>query len=310
MRAKWTTIQQIVLGSALLLALCWNLAQANEIKGLQLSGGATGTRAELQLQGKVTFRTMTLSNPDRFVVDLPDTAPSRTLQLPAPTGIIKAVRSGKPTAGTTRIVFDLASPVAPLKPRIELGAGRCASGAGMAGRRVQTACDYRAPVERAACRCDARIDSAVTRQARRDARLGAKHRRSNRRGAGAGSDANIACDHRQANRCCYAVREYGHGHIQCNRRSDHACDQAGGYRCRVACRGRQGFADPARRHPPVDRGDRRRSRRPGSRRDRPHRQARKRRHLGHRARTRPPGQCHARTQGSADSGQRHVSALA
>ncbi len=122
MRAKWTTLQQIVLGLALLVALCWNLAQANEIKGLQLSDGATGTRAELQLQGEVAFKTMTLANPDRFVVDLPDTAVGSTLQLPAPVGAIKAVRSGKPTPGTTRIVFDLASPIAPLKPRIERGA--------------------------------------------------------------------------------------------------------------------------------------------------------------------------------------------
>lgn len=122
MRAKWITLQQIVLGLALLVALCWNFAQANEIKSLQLSDGATGTRAELQLQGEVAFKTMTLANPDRFVVDLPDTALGRTLQLPAPVGAIKAVRSGKPTPGTTRIVFDLASPIAPLKPRIERGA--------------------------------------------------------------------------------------------------------------------------------------------------------------------------------------------
>ncbi|MBN8212110.1 MAG: N-acetylmuramoyl-L-alanine amidase [Xanthomonadales bacterium] len=122
MRAKGTTIQQIILGLALLAALCWNLAQANEINALRLSDSATGTRAELQLQGDVAFRTMTLSNPDRFVVDLPDTSTGRTLQLPAPAGVVKAVRSGKPTAGTTRIVFDLASPVAPVKPRLERGA--------------------------------------------------------------------------------------------------------------------------------------------------------------------------------------------
>lgn len=122
MRAKGTTIQQIILGLALLAALCWNLAQANEINALRLSDSAAGTRAELQLQGDVAFRTMTLSNPDRFVVDLPDTSTGRTLQLPAPAGVVKAVRSGKPTAGTTRIVFDLASPVAPVKPRLERGA--------------------------------------------------------------------------------------------------------------------------------------------------------------------------------------------
>ena len=122
MRAKGTTIQQIILGLALLAALCWNLAQANEINALRLSDGATGTRAELQLKGDVTFRTMTLSNPDRFVVDLPDTSTGRNLQLPAPAGVVKAVRSGKPTAGTTRIVFDLASLVAPIRPRLERGA--------------------------------------------------------------------------------------------------------------------------------------------------------------------------------------------
>jgi N-acetylmuramoyl-L-alanine amidase len=122
MRVKGTTIQQVILGLALLAALCWNLAQANEINGLHLSDGATGTRAELQLQGDVAFRTMTLSSPDRFVVDLPDTSTGRSLQLPAPAGVIKAVRSGKPSAGTTRIVFDLASPVAPIKPRLERSA--------------------------------------------------------------------------------------------------------------------------------------------------------------------------------------------
>jgi N-acetylmuramoyl-L-alanine amidase len=121
MRVKGTTIQQIILGLALLIALCWNLAQANEIKGLQLSEDATGTRAELHLQGDVAFRTLSLGNPDRFVVDLPGTTSAAGLQLPAPVGVVRAVRRGQPTAGTTRIVFDLAAPVKPL-PRLERGA--------------------------------------------------------------------------------------------------------------------------------------------------------------------------------------------
>lgn len=122
MRVKGTTVQQIILGLALLAALCWNLAQANEIKDLQLSDGATGTRAELHLQADVAFRTLRLANPDRFVVDLPDTNAARTLQLPAPVGVVKAVRRGQPAPGTTRIVFDLAAPVTPLKPRLERAA--------------------------------------------------------------------------------------------------------------------------------------------------------------------------------------------
>lgn len=121
MRMKGTTIQQIILGLALLGALCWNLAQANEIKGLHLSDGPTGTRAELQLQSQVAFRTMRLSAPERFVVDLPDTA-ARNLRLPAPAGIVKSVRTGQPSPGVTRVVFDLSAPVAPLKPRLETGA--------------------------------------------------------------------------------------------------------------------------------------------------------------------------------------------
>lgn len=121
MRIKGTTIQQIILGLALLVALCWNLAQANEIKGLHLADGPTGTRAELQLQSQVAFRTMRLSAPERFVVDLPDTA-ARNLRLPAPAGIVKSVRTGQPAPGVTRIVFDLTAPVAPLKPHLEAGA--------------------------------------------------------------------------------------------------------------------------------------------------------------------------------------------
>jgi N-acetylmuramoyl-L-alanine amidase len=118
MRMKGTTVQQIILGLALLVALCWNLAQANEIKSLHLSEGPTGTRAELQLQSQVAFRTMRLSAPERFVVDLPDTA-ARNLRLPAPAGIVKSVRTGQPAPGMTRVVFDLA---APLKPRLETAA--------------------------------------------------------------------------------------------------------------------------------------------------------------------------------------------
>jgi N-acetylmuramoyl-L-alanine amidase len=121
MRMKGTTVQQIILGLALLVALCWNLAQANEIKGLHLSEGPTGTRAELQLQSQVTFRTMRLSAPERFVVDLPNTA-ARNLRLPAPAGIVKSIRTGQPAPGVTRVVFDLAAPVAPLKPRLETAA--------------------------------------------------------------------------------------------------------------------------------------------------------------------------------------------
>lgn len=119
MRVKGITLQQLLLGAALLAALSWNLAQANEIKGLQLDTGATGTRAEIALDADPDFKLISLAGPDRLVVDLPDVDLGKTFRVPAATGVIKAVRMGKPAPGVTRIVFDLAAPVTALKPRLE-----------------------------------------------------------------------------------------------------------------------------------------------------------------------------------------------
>ncbi len=121
MRIKGATIQQVILGLALLAALCWNLAQANEINRLQLDSDTTSTRAELHLQTTPSFKTFTLRHPDRFVIDLTGVDPGSTLQLPAPNGLIKAIRTGRPAEATTRIVFDLAAPAAARKPRLETG---------------------------------------------------------------------------------------------------------------------------------------------------------------------------------------------
>ncbi|WP_225876205.1 N-acetylmuramoyl-L-alanine amidase [Lysobacter solisilvae (ex Woo and Kim 2022)] len=107
---------------ALLSALVWNLAHASEINGLQVSNGATGTRAEIALDKPAEFKLIRLSAPERLVVDLPATQVRRGLTLPDGAGLIKAVRTGQPEPGTARIVFDLAQPVAVLKPRIEQGA--------------------------------------------------------------------------------------------------------------------------------------------------------------------------------------------
>jgi N-acetylmuramoyl-L-alanine amidase len=122
MRARGLNFQQLLLGAALIAALVWNLAQASEIKGLQLDTGATGTRAELRLDREAEFKVISLANPDRLVVDLPGSSLARDFRLPAAAGLVKSVRSGQPVPGTTRIVFDLATPVVVLKPRYEPGA--------------------------------------------------------------------------------------------------------------------------------------------------------------------------------------------
>ena len=121
MRVKGYTLQQFLLGAALVFALAYNLAHASEIKGLALEQGATGTRAELLLDGPAEYTTLSLSGPDRLVVDLPASAVARNLRLPAAAGVVKSVRTGQPTPGTVRVVFDLSMPVIALKPRLESG---------------------------------------------------------------------------------------------------------------------------------------------------------------------------------------------
>lgn len=122
MRVKAATVQKFLLGLALLAALAWNLAHASEIKGLELSAGATGTRAEIALDGAGEFKVISLKGPDRLVVDLPASSLARDFHLPTGAGVVKSVRTGQPAPGTSRIVFDLSQPVTVLKPRIEQGA--------------------------------------------------------------------------------------------------------------------------------------------------------------------------------------------
>lgn len=120
MRVRGIHLQQVLLGAALLGALVWNLAKAAEIKDLRLSAGPTGTRAELALDAEAAYRLIPLSNPDRLVVDFPGTRAARALPAEG-AGVVRSVRTGQPTPGTTRVVFDLAMPVVALAPRFESG---------------------------------------------------------------------------------------------------------------------------------------------------------------------------------------------
>lgn len=122
MRVRGIPFQQVLLGAALVAALLWNLAHAAEIKDLRVDSGATGTRAELALDGRAEFKVISLENPHRLVVDLPGTQLRKGVAMPAAAGLVKSVRSGQPVAGTTRIVFDLHGGTVALKPRMEQGA--------------------------------------------------------------------------------------------------------------------------------------------------------------------------------------------
>lgn len=119
MRVKGIRFEQLLMAAMLLAALCWNLANASEIKQLRIDTGATGTRAELLLDREGAYKLIDLRNPDRLAVDFPESRLGRSLVMPKAAGVVKAVRTGQPAPGTVRVVFDLAGSVAVLKPRIE-----------------------------------------------------------------------------------------------------------------------------------------------------------------------------------------------
>ncbi|MBN6112048.1 N-acetylmuramoyl-L-alanine amidase [Xanthomonas bonasiae] len=109
------------------IAAGWCLAAqsafAGQVQAVSLGNGATGTRAEIRLQGSGGFTTLTLANPNRLVVDLPESSAAQGLKLPAGNGVVTAVRTGHPVPGTLRIVFDLSSPVVAFKPQMQTVAG-------------------------------------------------------------------------------------------------------------------------------------------------------------------------------------------
>ncbi|WP_313272455.1 N-acetylmuramoyl-L-alanine amidase [Stenotrophomonas sp.] len=107
--------------STAIAGLCLASASAwgGEIRGVGLSAGATGTRAEIQLAGGGSYKTISLAGPNRLVVDFPDSTAVRGLKLPAAAGVVTAVRTGNPTPGTFRVVFDLAETVAAFKPQMQ-----------------------------------------------------------------------------------------------------------------------------------------------------------------------------------------------
>ncbi|MGY0619798.1 N-acetylmuramoyl-L-alanine amidase [Lysobacter sp. A378] len=121
MRVDGATFKNFLLGLTLVSASAWGIAGASQVQGVQLSNGATGTRAEIALDKAGEFNIISLAGPDRLVIDLPASSLSANLQVPAGTGVVTAVRTGQPVPGTVRIVFDLGQSITAITPRIESG---------------------------------------------------------------------------------------------------------------------------------------------------------------------------------------------
>ncbi|MBR1175833.1 N-acetylmuramoyl-L-alanine amidase [Bradyrhizobium sp. KB893862 SZCCT0404] len=124
------TNQWILLGCALLCAAALPYADSSRLNAAEgqpqpsvavanfpiasaarLAGDGKQTRFILDIDQTVTFRAVTLADPHRVVVDVPQV----NFQLPAGTGVagrglVKAFRYGLVMPGGSRIVFDLAGP--------------------------------------------------------------------------------------------------------------------------------------------------------------------------------------------------------
>ena len=88
-------------------------AGAVEIRAIQLSAGNEGTRVVLDLSARTAHSVMTLTNPDRIVIDLSDArlAPAAR-RAPPGSGVIKQVRMAHNASGE-RIVLDLSRSMRP-----------------------------------------------------------------------------------------------------------------------------------------------------------------------------------------------------
>lgn len=92
------------------LTIAPGLLCASELTGVRLSSEPATTRIVLDLDSAVSHRLFELNDPNRIVIDLPNTAASSSLRLPVPKGRVSSVRTGARPNGELRVVLDLTGP--------------------------------------------------------------------------------------------------------------------------------------------------------------------------------------------------------
>jgi N-acetylmuramoyl-L-alanine amidase len=100
-------------GLAVTLLVLGRVGAAATVDGIRLWSGPEGTRAVFELSAPIEHRVFALSDPDRIVIDLPDTAASDSLALPDARGVVAAVRTGPRPGGELRVVLELNAPSNP-----------------------------------------------------------------------------------------------------------------------------------------------------------------------------------------------------
>lgn len=96
---------------SLLLLISSFTAWSNSLEGIRLSQSGIDTRLVFDLKSEVKYKTFTLENPDRLVIDLKNTKRPRKLIIPELTKTpIKAIRHATWDKNSLRVVIDLEHP--------------------------------------------------------------------------------------------------------------------------------------------------------------------------------------------------------
>jgi N-acetylmuramoyl-L-alanine amidase len=105
---KFRAFTTLLHAGLLLVAAPLALAAA-KVESVQLeSADASSARLTLNLSAAPVQKVFTLDNPARVVIDLNSATLARGLQLPAPRGLVKSLRSAPQPGGKLRIVMELA----------------------------------------------------------------------------------------------------------------------------------------------------------------------------------------------------------
>jgi len=86
---------------------------AATVKSCRVFSGPDSTRVVFDLTAPVEHRVFTLVDPDRIVIDLPDTKAAGPLSLPEPKGVVAQVRANGRTGGDLRVVLELTKAARP-----------------------------------------------------------------------------------------------------------------------------------------------------------------------------------------------------
>jgi type IV pilus assembly protein PilQ len=92
-----------------LTAVLEKLGPASRIREVSVARGSDALNIEISGSGPMTAKTMKLTNPDRVVVDIPNSVlQGRAREIPVNSADVKSVRVGRYQEGTTRVVVDMA----------------------------------------------------------------------------------------------------------------------------------------------------------------------------------------------------------